>query len=154
VAQVTLYREEWERGLLPDVCAVCGEYGDRKLVEFAWVSSIPLPVCDTHRHYARLRESVAAVWATALLILFVAAVVWVGLGWRRSEIGWWILLTTPLIGLIGIVFWEVWKRVSIRASRYDGRIAKLRGVSPLFVSALEAVRDRLEADLARRFNRH
>jgi hypothetical protein len=146
MATVTLHRQEWEQGLLPDLCVVCGEFADRRMVEFAWVHRVPLPVCGDHRYYARFRENVVAIWGLVLLVSIVASVFWIGLSGPRTDLVWQVLLILPVMGLFGFLAWNLWKLLSVRARRYDGHNLELTGVSTDFVSALNAIRDRLAVD--------
>jgi hypothetical protein len=176
VAKVTLWRDEWEDGLLPDVCCVCGEKacGSRRM-EFDWIhpalhltivaglipyliivysslfrwrAVVPMPVCETHRSYGSNRDAlIAAGWF--VLVLCLAAPI-VGALLVGSDRNGGVLFYSVAIGcpaaLVMLFVTLVVKARSVHATRIDHDEAELTRVSKEFAVELTNLRERLDAD--------
>jgi hypothetical protein len=179
MASITLSRYECSRGLLPEVCAVCGDPATtRRDRNFSWHPSwvwililvnllvvlivallltrrmsVRLPVCDQHEGYWRRRTLFYTVPTVFVLLVMAGAFAYMVSrppGGNDSLVGWLCL------GSIGLLFvWVVVAAVvqanGIRATEITDRTMTLAGLHEEFVAAVREDRARDRDD--RRYRR-
>jgi hypothetical protein len=162
---ICLSRTNCERGLLPPVCAYCGQSAIVSVIHrFSWNSReilIPLigfytetlyadaaiPLCDRHKNHWRNRSWAGLGGFVCLIVLIIGGLFLLSLiPPDEKELRRWVFLCMLVIGVVGLFVGLIAAVIAhstrMRAKEISEQSITIVGVSDAFVQAVNGLADR------------